>query len=496
MRTSGFALSVLIVEDDDIVRDAHCAVLETAGIEQDLLTLSDGADVIPTIRSRDVGVVLLDLSLPGTSGERVLASIREENPHIPVVIVTGSDEIGSAVRCMKAGAFDYLEKPVEPSRLVATVRTALEMRSLQIENRLITDRFLGRNREIGPAFRSIVTQDQGMIATFKYAEAIARSPKVVLITGETGTGKELFARAIHRASGRPGELLAVNTAEFDETMFSDVLFGHRKGAYTGAEERRKGIVEAAGAGTLFLDEIGDLGLRVQAKLLRLLESGEYLPIGTDEPSRTSVRVIAATNRDLESAVADGSFRRDLFFRLSVHRVRIPPLREREGDLPLLFDHFLAKAAADIGLPSVPRYDRGVLSDLEKYDFPGNVRELENLVYDAVSGSPGGTLDGHRFRDLPRRSAPHTSPETGGSAGQECSGDQFPRDLPSARELQDRLYRAAMERTGGSQSAAARLIGVSQQTLSNWARRNRPSSEDHIDDVPYSEGDENPDLTKK
>jgi DNA-binding NtrC family response regulator len=309
-----------------------------------------------------------------------------------------------------------------------------------------------------------------MLAIFKYIEAVARSPKVVLITGETGTGKELIARAVHAASGRPGELLAVNTAELDDAMFSDALFGHKKGSYTGAEERRKGLVETAGSGSLFLDEIGDLGPRAQMKLLRLLESGEYLPIGADVPSVTDVRVIAATNRDLEAAVAAGTFRRDLFFRLTVHRVRLPPLRERMDDLPLLFDHFLAKAASELGLPEPPSYPPRLLERMAAYDFPGNVRELEAMVFDAASRRSGRCLDTRTFtglaalRSAKRGAAPRQVPVP--------FATEFPATLPSARALLDKLYATALERTGGSQSAAARLIGVSQQTLSNWMRRQR------------------------
>lgn len=478
-KTNGFALAVLVVDDDEISCERARAILESAGIQQDIVAIHDGIQTLPALRNRDFGVVLLDLTLPSGSGEEILTVLRAERPEIPVIVVTGSDDTETAVRCMKAGAFDYLVKPVEPSKLAADVRVALEMRTLQIENRLLADRFLKGGDTVGPAFHDIVTQNRTMLTIFKYIEAIARSPKVVLVTGETGTGKELIAQAIHKASGRSGELLAVNTAELDDAMFSDTLFGHKKGAYTGAEERRKGLVEAAGSGTLFLDEIGDLGPRTQTKLLRLLEAGEYLPIGSDVPSRTDVRIIAATNRDLEAAVAAGTFRRDLFFRLSLHRVRLPPLRERMDDLPLLFDHFLKKAAAELGLGSPPEYSARHLARMANYDFPGNIRELEAMVFDAVSRSVGRCLDSRRFRGLTAlRSAQRSSTSTVTAPLRDAI--DFPSTLPTARDLMDKLYAAALSRTGGSQSAAAKLIGVSQQTLSNWMRRQETGDVDDED----------------
>jgi two-component system nitrogen regulation response regulator GlnG len=468
-RNQGFALPVLVVEDDEIQCVQTEQIIERAGINQEVFFLHTGERVLQFLRDKDAGVVLLDLTLPDRNGESLLEEIRRGFPQVPVIIVTASEDVSTAVRCMRKGALDYLIKPIEPNKLVADIKVALEMRILEIENRLLTDRFLKDGDEVSPVFEGIVTRNSAMRSIFKYIEAIAKSPKVVLITGETGTGKELVAQAIHAASGRPGQMLAVNAAELDDSMFSDTLFGHRKGAYTGADERRKGLVEAAGEGTLFLDEIGDLGMQAQTKLLRFLESGESLPIGIDVPAKTKVRVVTATNRDIDAAAAGGTFRRDLYYRLSVHRIRIPPLRERREDISLLLDHFLRTAAAELGLAAAPAYPPSFPEQLENYDFPGNVRELGALVFDAVSRSSGATLDTTVFRNLPE--GPHRAD------GADCADvGLFSQKLPRARLLLDDLYATALERTGGNQNAAAKLIGVSQQTLSSWLRRNHREHE--------------------
>lgn len=458
-KLDGYALAVLIVEDDGITLERHRVILESAALGQEVLTLERGKEALPLLRRRDVGVVLLDLTLPDASGEELLAAIKEEQPQVQVIIVTAADDVATAVRCMKAGAFNYLSKPVEPAKLVTNVKNALELRTLEIENRLLADRLMHERLPAGPAFRTIVTRNDAMLRIFKYIDAIARSPKVVLITGETGTGKELIARAVHEAGGRSGGFHAVNAAEFDEAMFSDAIFGHRKGAFTGAEDRRRGLLETAGEGTLFLDEIGDLSPRVQVKLLRLIESGEFYALGSDTPSRSGARIVAATNRPLEAAVAAGSFRRDLFYRLSVHRIHLPPLRDRKEDLPLLVDHFVKRASLELGLQSCPVHSPALLQKLAAYDYPGNIRELEAMIFDAVSRSAGRCLDSDDLFPTLAGPAEASEPSVPGLA--------FPKKLPTAREARDTLYAEALRRSGGNQSAAARLIGISQQTLSAW-----------------------------
>ncbi|HUV09324.1 MAG TPA: sigma-54 dependent transcriptional regulator, partial [Spirochaetia bacterium] len=335
-------LPVLIVDDEQSVLSSESKVLVAAGINN-LHTCQDSRDVMPFLEQREVEAILLDIAMPHLSGDELLAEIHESYPQIPVIIVTASDDINSAVRCMKAGAFDYMVKAVEPSRLISGVRRAVEVwelnrRYTNLRRRMLAD-------EIGhpEAFESMVTRDRKMKAVFMFVESIAPTAETVLIRGETGTGKELIAESIHALSGRKGQLVKVNAAGLDDTMFADSLFGHIKGAYTGAEEVRMGLVRQAEDGTLLLDEIGDLSPTSQIKLLRLIEAHEYYPLGSDLVRTTGARFLLATNRNLEESIASGGFRRDLYFRLQTHEIEMPPLRERKDDLPLLLDHFLDEA---------------------------------------------------------------------------------------------------------------------------------------------------------
>jgi DNA-binding NtrC family response regulator len=291
---------------------------------------------------------------------------------------------------------------------------------------------------------------------FSYVEAVARSPQPLLVMGESGVGKELVAAAAHGLSGAPGRLVAVNVAGLDDTMFADTLFGHVRGAFTGADQPRRGIVEEAADGTLFLDEIGDLSTASQVKLLRLLQEGEYFPIGSDRPKRAKARVVVATHQDLAALERAGRFRRDLYYRLVTHRVRIPPLRERKDDIPLLIDHFLEEAARELGKRK-PTPPRQLAQLLATHDFPGNVRELKAMVYDAVSRHEGRVLSMEAFRDAigheNERPAPHVNPFAGLDR------------LPTMREALELLIQESMRRSAGNQSLASRLLGISQPALS-------------------------------
>jgi Transcriptional regulator containing PAS, AAA-type ATPase, and DNA-binding domains len=315
-----------------------------------------------------------------------------------------------------------------------------------------------------------------MLQLMGYAEAIAKSAHPVLVTGETGVGKELFSRAVHELSGRKGELVAINAAGLDDALFADLLFGHRKGAYTGADSDLDGLIDRARDGTLFLDEIGDLSPASQLKLLRVIETGEYFPLGSDLMRRGKVRFIVATNRDLDVEVAAGRFRRDLFYRLRAHRIRIPPLRERLGDLPLLVERFVAAASAELGVeaPTVPQE---LYPLLRGYAFPGNVRELQALVIEAVNVSKKGVLDLAVFADAlgPGIAGPKAkkSPDEAGEGDQaETPTIIFPNPLPSASDLTEMLFDEALKRAGGSQSVAARLLGVSPQAVSKRLKQRK------------------------
>jgi DNA-binding NtrC family response regulator len=458
---AGPSFSVLIVDDEEYVRQSVAAALKSAGITN-VASASEPIEAMEVLSSRDVGLVILDLTMPGMSGEELLARIHEEQPGTSVVVVTGNRDVEKAVECMRAGASDYLLKPVERERLVATSRRLIEHQELLRENEAIKERLLSASALRNPAFSAVATADPRLLQLMAYAEAIAKSAHPVLVTGETGVGKELFSRAVHELSGRKGELVAINAAGLDDALFADLLFGHRKGAYTGADTDFEGLIDKARDGTLFLDEIGDLSPASQLKLLRVIETGEYFPLGSDLMRRGRARFIVATNRDLDAVVEAAHFRRDLYYRLRAHRIRIPPLRERLGDLPLLVERFIASAAAELGKepPTVPE---GLYPLLRSYSFPGNVRELQSMVFEAVNAETSGCLMLSTFREVIGAAV------AGGAAVQPAFAEGpalvFPNPLPSASELTELLFDEALRRAGGSQSVAARLLGVTPQAVS-------------------------------
>jgi transcriptional regulator with PAS, ATPase and Fis domain len=333
---------------------------------------------------------------------------------------------------------------------------------MQREYREMSDRFVSGALRHPEVFADIATGDRGMLAIFSYVEAVAKSPQPLLITGESGVGKELIARAAHRLSGCRGRLVTVNVAGLDDTVFADTLFGHVRGAFTGAEQARRGMVEEAADGSLFLDEIGDLSIPSQVKLLRLLQEGEYFPLGSDLPKRLKARVIVATHQNLSAREGAGAFRRDLYYRLRTHQVHIPPLRERKGDIPLLLDHFLDEAASTLGKKK-PTPPRELAHLLATYDFPGNVRELRAMVFDAVSVHRDRMLSMDCFvRALEQ--AQGESPPAPASSSHLNPFAGF-AELPTFGEAAGFLVMEALDRAGGNQTLAARLLGISQPALS-------------------------------
>ena len=375
--------TILIVDDEEVVLNGVRRTLRANGFDE-VLMCADARDVEPLLEGEPIALILLDLMMPHIGGRELLERIASSHPEIPVIVVTAEQDVRIAVDCMKVGAYDYLLKPVGADELMATVRRALEHRELRDENARLRSKLLEQDLEQPRAFAGLITADASMIRVFAYLEVIARGSHPALITGETGTGKELIARALHELSGRRGPFVAVNVAGLDDTMFSDTLFGHRPGAFTGASGTRRGMIEQAGRGTLFLDEIGDLSEASQVKLLRVLQEREYYTLGDDAPKRLEARVIAATHQELSR------LRRDLYFRLRSYHVRIPPLRERLGDLPLLVNHIVREAAQDLGKqpPVVPER---LYRALGRYDFPGNIRELRAMVFDAVARHTTGPL---------------------------------------------------------------------------------------------------------
>ncbi len=459
---------ILLVDDEQSILLTSGTLLRSAGI-RDLLTLDDARKVLPLLERERVDVIVLDLFMPFVSGKELLAEIAQEYPQIPLLVMTAADELETAVECMKGGAFDYLVKPVERSRFISSVTKALEICSLRKQMDDLRDHLLHGRLEQPSVFSAIITASEKMTTIFQYAEVVARSSEPMLITGETGVGKELVARAVHDASGLKGSFVPVNVAALDDALFSDTLFGHRKGAFTGASMPREGMIAQASGGTLLLDEIGDLGQPSQVKLLRLLQEREYYPVGSDIPRKNNARIIAVTNRSLRDMVAAGAFRKDLYYRLCTHHVEIPPLRERREDLPLLLDHFLEKGSLALGVkkPAIPPQ---ALPLLATYPFPGNVRELEAMVCDAIARHRSGVLSLDSFRRCMREGqAMGTQPSAEAAASRRALWDQFPA-LPSLREAESFLIREALKRSEGNQGIAAALLGISRTALNKRLKR--------------------------
>ncbi len=455
-------LPVVIVDDEPDVLAGESNILAANGFTN-VIKVQDGREVIDTIASSGADLLLLDLSMPEISGRDVLKAMRERFPEVPVIIITGNNDLSTAVQCMQEGATDYMVKAVEASRLVSGVKRALEMRELRRNYTDLRSRLLSDELQHPDAFANIVTQSRKMHSLFLYVESIGRTRETVLVSGETGVGKDLIAEAVHAVSGRIDPFVRVNTAGLDDAMFSDTLFGHRKGAFTGALDARKGLVTQSESGTLFLDEIGDLSAPSQVKLLQLLERREYYPIGSDFPRTTEARFVVATFRNLEEMVRRGEFRKDLYYRLSTHAVRVPPLRERPEDLPSLLDHFLVAAARDLDRErlAVPPQ---LLPLLRSYDFPGNIREFRSMIYDAVARQKSRMVPLSPFREAMGRDSAAEPDEA--AVRDRAATDKF----PTLRAAVEHLIDDAIARADGNQAIAAGLLGISPQALSKRLKR--------------------------
>ncbi|MBN2644683.1 MAG: sigma-54-dependent Fis family transcriptional regulator [Desulfuromonadaceae bacterium] len=456
--------SILMVDDEPAWLRSLSITLEGRGGLTNLLQLSDSREVLPLLARQDVGLILLDLTMPYCGGEEILQQVKQHYPTVEVIILSGMNQLETAVRCMRLGAYDYFIKTDETGRLLEGVRHAVQM--VELQRQALEPLTGGRNHELDhpEVFSAIVTRDAQMLHLFAYLEAIAASRHPLLILGESGVGKELFARALHDLTHATGPLVSVNVAGLDDSMFADTLFGHRKGAFTGAGQDRSGMIEQAAGGTLFLDEIGDLSIPSQVKLLRLLQEGDYYPLGADQPSLLQARIVCATHCDLEAAVNNGTFRKDLYYRLRAHQVKIPPLRERRSDIPLLLEHFLKQSAHDLGKP-LPTPPQQLSSLLGSYHFPGNVRELEMMVQDALSRHRGGILSLASFQDrIGEKQVASLAAVQNPFLGLDI--------LPTLSQATEMLIDAALERSGGNQSLAARLLGISQPALSKRLKGRR------------------------
>ena len=459
-------MPVLLVDDEETVLLSSQTLLESSGIEP-IKIFQSGQELFSFLENNSAAVIVLDLMMPHISGVKLLPELIRQYPQIPVIVMTAVQELETAVESMKFGAFDYLIKPVEKNRFISCVKRALELRRLREEVDTLKECLFEDTIGGHEAFSHLVARSRKMRAVLQYVEAIAKSKEPVLIVGETGVGKELIAQAIHKLSGLSVPMVSLNVAGLDGTAFTDTLFGHKKGAFTGADQNRSGLIAQAENGTLFLDEIGDLNVELQLKLLRLLQEKKYFPLGSDIPRGTNARFICATNMDLNEGMKTGAFRADLYFRLSGHMIHVPPLRKRKEDIPPLVLHFLEEAAQSMGC-NVPALPPELFTLLSNYAFPGNVRELRGLVFDAMALHKTGTLSMASFQKvILQQNVPKVTPQ------KTLTGNPFEfflDPLPTFEESELYLLQEAMKRCNGNQTMAAAILGTTRQTLHRKIRK--------------------------
>ncbi len=440
---------VLLVDDEAVAREGLATALRRDGLE--VTTADNGEAALALLRQREYEVLLTDVKMPGMDGLELLRRAREAWPGMEVLVVTGFATTESAVEAMRAGAFYYVSKPFRLGEVRKLVREAADKAQLRAENQRL------RQLVEHAADERIITRDEGMRAILDIARGVAPTDCNVLIVGETGTGKELLARHVHAHSRRAsGPFVAVNCGALNEELLANELFGHEKGAYTGAAQARGGLVEAAQGGTLFLDEVTEMSASMQVKLLRLLQEREYLRVGGTEPVRADVRFLAATNREPRAAVEAGQFRQDIYFRLNVVTLQLPPLRERRDDIPLLAQQFVRRAAQAMG-KAVTAIAPPAMQKLCGYDFPGNVRELENIIERGVALA-GGTMLGEE--DLPPGLGAR-----GGAGARSGSGEVRTLEAVERGHILD-----VLAGVGGNRALAARLLGIDRVSLWRKLRR--------------------------
>ena len=443
---------ILVVDDERGLREVLSIMLKRAGYA--VIEASDGEEAIGHINKEIFDLVITDLRMPKADGMAVLKAVKSSSPETVVLVITAFATADSAVDAMKQGAYDYLTKPFQVDEVQLIIRNALEKRRLSVENIL-----LKREMASQSSFAQLVGQSESMQKVFDVVRQVADAKSNVLICGESGTGKELVARAIHYNSARSSmPFVAVNCSAVPETLLESELFGHMKGSFTGAMANKAGLFEVANGGTIFLDEIGDTTPTIQVKLLRVIQEREFRRVGGNQDVKVDVRIVAATNRDLEKAVADGSFREDLYYRLDVIPIRLPPLRLRTGDIPLLANHFLGKFSQESGKP-VPVLTSGAMQVLLGHEWRGNVRELENLIERVVTFSSGAPVSDEDIRGWLHRAV---TPQQQG----------VPTDLPEdgldleglINGIEKDLLLKALERTMWVKKKAARLLRLNTRSF--------------------------------
>jgi DNA-binding NtrC family response regulator len=442
-----YSENVLVIDDEKEVALATKLTIMACGF-LNVETISDSRKVMEYLRKNCVDIITLDLTMPFLSGEELLPQIKTEFPQISIMIISGIMDVDVVIQCMRNGAKDYLIKPINDDRLCTTINNiAIELR-LRSENTLLRKKFISANIENHSAFSKIITKSKVMHNIFSYVEAIANTPLPILITGETGSGKELMAKAIHNTRHPDAPFIACNIAGIDDIAFSDTLFGHTKGAFTGAISSRNGMIEKAQGGTLFLDEIGELSGESQVKLLRLIQEGEYFPLGADVPEKSDAWIVVATNRSLED---EKLFRRDLYFRLNAHEITLPPLRNRTEDIAVLVSHFVSKYKPELSANEVVLLAGEIERQIVNREFLGNIRELEGVVANmALIGV-----------------APLTSVEVNSSSNKKQIDEGINlifNSFPTMDEIKANAVEKAIEHCDGNKTSASRLLGVSKQTI--------------------------------
>ena len=447
---------ILVIDDDQAVLNYLNVFLLQAGTF-DVTTLSNSTMAYSQLKNNSYDLLLLDMDMPDVTGLDILKNIHEQNIDIETIVLTGVEDVELAVSAMKLGAMEYLTKPVDNERLITLINAVIENRKHQkIINQ--EEAVSTADLQFREAFKEIITQNEKMHNVFSVVEKMAQTDNSILVWGESGTGKELIARAIHQISKRNKQsFIAVNAGAFADELFASEFFGHTQGAFTGATASKRGFVEEADKGTLFLDEIGELALPIQVKLLRVLQEGEFFRLGSTKNLKVDIRIIAATNKNLHEEIKKGNFRKDLFYRLNMNSVYLPPLRERKGDIPLLAHHFLA-VFCKLNGKKVERISEGVTKLLTHYDYPGNIRELMNIINSAVIIESTAEL---RKKSLPNYFLENTV------VGDNNMGDV---SLKSLEDVENDHIRKVLAYTGGNRTKASQVLGISRISLLSKIRK--------------------------